>query len=131
MAPPNPSKAALNRVFDAWRVETEVKGLPVSYSTLTLGLIGTAANAEYPGLTAYAMPVPDCAREMLHAIDRREREAFIPQYLSPYVSLVHFWPSLSDTLSMRHYIEHVPELLSRLVKSGTCWGSTCETPQAE
>ena len=74
------SKAGIDTIVRSFRHELRIAGIDVSMSTLLLGLIGTESNTgRGDGLSQRAMPVPDCAREMVCAVDLRPDTAYIPQ----------------------------------------------------
>jgi short-subunit dehydrogenase len=99
------SKAAMNSLVAGLRAELEVTGHTVSLSVLVLGLIGTDSNVNRGDeLASRTMPVAECSSEMMCAIDSRMQTAFIPQMLSPYSTLIHFFPQLSTPLLQAEYL---------------------------
>ncbi len=104
------SKSAMDTLTAAIRSELVMAGIPVSVTTLLLGLIATDANVNKGGarcwsrwccpgsacgvdhcamwhehvsscfadaLASQAMPVADCAAEMVCALDSRESVAYV------------------------------------------------------
>lgn len=102
------SKAAADTILTSYAIEAELLQLPVSMSSLVLGLIGTDANLhESDAIAAQAMPVEECAADMVCAVDRRDPIAYIPQFLSPYATLVHAAPSLLTRILKANYVRVV------------------------
>ena len=97
------SKAAMTAMASGLRTELSMSGHNVSVSTLFLGLIGTDANNR-GGLTSRAMPVHECAQEMVCAIDARAPLAYVPQTIGLFSTLINLIPSLGTPLSHAEYV---------------------------
>ncbi len=99
------SKSGMNGILAGLRSELLMSGHHVSISVLVLGLIGTDANVNRGNaLASQSMPVTDCAAGMLCAIDARMPTAYVPQMLSPYSTMIHFFPGISDSLIRSKYL---------------------------
>ena len=90
------------------RAELHALGIASSQLNLgvhILGLIGTDSNLKRgEKLVQMGMPVTECAAEMICAIDARMETAYVPQFLSPYSTLVHFLPWLGEQLIFSEYL---------------------------
>ena len=106
------SKSATNSLITGLRAELHLLGVGTAELNLgihILGLIGTDSNTNRGDtLSAKAMPTSACAAEMICAVDLRSEVAYVPQFLAPYSTLIHFAPWLAERLIVSEYLGELP-----------------------
>lgn len=118
------SKSAMDTLTAAIRSELVMAGIPVSVTTLLLGLIATDANVNKgDALASQAMPVADCAAEMVCALDSRESVAFIPSFMGLYSTLIHHFPAVAGPLMAASYYDHLPGFWQSVANAKAAWSA--------
>lgn len=74
------SKRALHGYFDTLRAELQLTGSNVTVGLHVLGMIATPEVMAHPGNAAMAMPVADCARDIMCANVARVEVAYVPRW---------------------------------------------------
>lgn len=109
------SKRALHGYFESLRMELEQTRTPVTVGLHILGMIGTPDIMKDVGNHAMAMPVPDCAAQMICAAHERTQEALIPHWNAAAVVLMRVLGTPFTQWSMdRFYLRNVPDYVRRL-----------------
>lgn len=112
------SKRALNGYFDTVRHELRLAGKKVTIGVQVLGMIGTKEVMADPGNAWLAIPVPQCAYEMICAVQARVDEVNVPLWYGPLIGVMKLVGALSacvgEEIINRSYIFNSAEYIRRI-----------------
>lgn len=113
------TKTGLEGLAAMLRTEFHLLRVPVTITTLIVGMIATPEITQDEALTGLAMPVPACAREIICSCTRRiDGESYVPRWYALWTLVTRsLGVSFSEWTMNNAYVLKVPRYVAAIDKA--------------